>query len=378
MPPEHEVTGSNPVGRTPVLLGHLAVAGWPFCSFPGVAVLLLRLAVASILLAAGACAPASAGRGAPTSNDAPRRSDGVARDLREELLQRVRSTPGEVSVALVDLESGATVGISEDVVMHAASTMKMPVLLELFRQAAEGRFSLTDSVQVRNDFTSIADGSRYALSEEDDSEHQLYRLVDRRLPRLELARRMIVRSSNLATNLLIEEMGAAAVRETMRELGAAEMVVLRGVEDIPAFERGMNNTTTARALATVMAAIARCERGDVARALQPLAPTDCRRITDILAEQEFRDRIPAGLPAGTRVANKTGWITGIAHDAAIVCPPGRAPYVLVVLTRGIDDDSASVAVARDLSAIAWSAMGAATGVDRSQRDHGARVPGAKP
>lgn len=328
----------------------------------------LRILLLVALTGAAGCAPVmppppvDSGRDSASavrsSTDLVRREsrDAATRALRERLLRRVRSAPGEVSVALVDLESGATVGISDDVVMHAASTMKVPVLLELFRQAAEGRFALADSLPVRNAFTSIADGSRYTLNEDDDSEHELYRLVGGRLSRMELARRMITRSSNLATNLLIEEVGAAAVRRTMRALGAAGMVVLRGVEDIPAYEREMNNTVTARALATTLVAIARCERGDMARALEPLVPADCLHITGILAEQEFRDRIPAGIPSGTRVANKTGWISGIAHDGAIVYPPERAPYVLAVLTRDIAEDSASVAVARDLSAIAWSAL----------------------
>ncbi|CAN5295272.1 N/A [soil metagenome] len=324
----------------------------------------MRVLLPLLIAAVAACLPAATTGDEPPASS-PQRADAAVQgpqgeaaihDLRRRLFERARSAPGEVSVALVDLESGAAIGIADDVVMHAASTMKVPVLLELFRQAAEGRFALADSVRVRNEFTSIADGSRYALSEEDDSEHELYRLIGRRLSRMELARRMIARSSNLATNLLIEEVDAASVRRTMRELGAAETVVLRGVEDIPAYERGMNNTTTARALARVFAALARCERSEPIPALEPLTASDCRRITAVLQEQEFRDRIPAGLPAGIRVANKTGWISGIAHDAAIVYPPCRAPYVLVVLTRGISEDSTSIAVARDLSAIAWAGL----------------------
>ena len=190
------------------------------------------------------------------------------------------------------------------------------------------------------------DGSRYALTPGDDSEGELYGMVGQELARVELARRMIVRSSNLATNILIEEVGAEAVRRTLAGLRAADVRVLRGVEDGPAYERGLNNTTTAAGLARVLASIARCESGDVPPALAPLRPEDCRRMTDLLAAQEFTDRIPAGLPRGVRVANKTGWITAIDHDAAIVYPPGRAPYVLVVLTRGFADRAVSGGGAR--------------------------------
>ena len=168
---------------------------------------------------------------------------------------------------------------------------------------------------------------------------------------------MIVRSSNLATNLLIEEVGAERVRETMSGIGAGEMHVLRGVEDIPAYEAGMSNTTTARALTRVMEVIARCERGDVHEALAPLTAEDCAAMTGILAEQAFTAKIPAGLPDGMRVANKTGWITAISHDAAIVYPEDRAPFVLVVLTRGLEREEVAAEAIASVAAALWDAIG---------------------
>lgn len=301
-------------------------------------------------------APRAGGGAVEVAEAGPRPGDAVLVALSRSLGERIASAPGEVAVTLVDLETGTRFAFNGDESMHAASTMKVPVLVELFRQAAEGRYRLDDPVRIRTTFTSIADGSRYTLTPGRDSEDALYRLEGRTLPRVELARRMIVRSSNLATNILIEDVGAAAVRETMAELGAADMNVLRGVEDIPAFERGMNNTTTADALAAVLAAIANCERGEIAPALEPLRADDCGRITGILADQEFTDGIPAGVPTGVRVANKTGWITGIDHDAAIVYPPGRAPYVLVVLTRGIQEEPVSARTIRDLSELTWTGL----------------------
>ena len=134
------------------------------------------------------------------------------------------------------------------------------------------------------------------------------------------------------------------------------MNVLRGVEDIPAYEAGMSNTTSARALARVMATIARCEAGDVHPALAPLSPEDCAEMVGILADQEFTEQIPAGLPPGTRVANKTGWITRIAHDAAIIYPDGRAPYVLVVLTWGMLEPEVAAAAIANISAVAWEKL----------------------
>ena len=154
---------------------------------------------------------------------------------------------------------------------------------------------------------------------------------------------MITRSSNLATNNLIDRLGAASIRSTMDSIGASAMHVRRGVEDGPAFRKGINNETTAVGLAAVFKAIARC-RG-VSRA-------SCDAMNDILAAQEFNKMIPAGLPAGTRVAHKTGWITGIRYDGGIVHPERREPWVLVLLTRGFDDpataDTLGAALSREI------------------------------
>ncbi len=276
--------------------------------------------------------------------------------MRQLLRDAASEVPAEVAAVVVDLETGERAGVHDDVVMHAASTMKVPVLLELYRQAAIGERSLDEGVPVRNEFTSIADGSRYSLDPESDGETDLYGRVGGEMTLAELARRMIVRSSNLATNLVIEEVGAGRVRELMAAIGAGEMNVRRGVQDIPAFEAGMSNTTTARALATVMETIARCEGGVVHEALLPLRPAGCRAMTGILAGQEFTQRIPAGVPEGARTANKTGTITRIAHDAAIVYPEGRAPYVLVVMTRGLEGTEVADAAIREVSEAVWRAL----------------------
>jgi len=155
---------------------------------------------------------------------------------------------------------------------------------------------------------------------------------------------MITRSSNFATNTLIALVGAENVTRTMRSLGARRIQVLRGVEDGKAFDKGLNNTTTARDLAIILRAI---EEGKAA------PPAATRQMLGILLAQEFNEKIPAGLPAGTRVAHKTGEITAVSHDAAIVYLPGRKPYVLVVLTRGIPDGNHSSKLIADLSALVY-------------------------
>jgi beta-lactamase class A len=156
---------------------------------------------------------------------------------------------------------------------------------------------------------------------------------------------MIVRSSNLATNELIELVSAASVTATARELGAERLSVLRGVEDQKAFDKGMINTTTSRDLAILLAGI---ENGKV------LSGGSSAVMREILLAQEFNDKIPAGLPAGTRVAHKTGEITAVSHDAAIVYPGGRKPYVLVVLTKGVRESAQSSALIADISRMVWN------------------------
>lgn len=264
--------------------------------------------------------------------------------LERALRDRIAREQAEVGVAFVDLETGRRVSINGDLVVHAASTMKVPVLLEALRRHDEGTLRLDERIGVTNEFRSIADSSTYSLSAEDDSDAALYERVGETATVRELLERMITRSSNLATNIMLERFPAADVRTTLARIDAEDMKVLRGVEDIPAFERGMNNTTTADAFARVLEALARCRL---------LTAESCETGIGILAKQEFDDMIPAGVPAGTRVANKTGWITRIQHDGAIVYPPGRAPYVLVVLTRGFDDTDAGDRLGADLSRIVW-------------------------
>ncbi len=263
--------------------------------------------------------------------------------LRSNLGAGPRPTGVEVGLALLDLGSGDSLWSNAQWRVHAASTMKLPVLIELAQRVDAGEFTWDWPVLVRNEFTSIVDGSTYQLAPEpvlDSLEGQL-------IPARVLASLMITRSSNFATNLLVAELGAPQIQATARRLGADSIVVLRGVEDQKAFDRGLSNTTTARDLAVLLAAIAQ------GRAASESSTTV---MLDILSHQEFRAGIPAGLPPGTRVASKTGNITGINHDAALIFPPGRAPYVLVILTKGFATPSAAEAWMATTSGDVWQAL----------------------
>jgi len=270
--------------------------------------------------------------------------------LRRALPADTAPTGTEVGVALLDLGSGDSLWINASWRVHAASTMKVPVLIELARRVDAGRYGWDWPVLVHNEFRSIVDGSSYRLNPADDSDSTLYAREGDSLSARDLAWLMITRSSNLATNLLVAQLGAPAIQATARALGADSIVVLRGVEDQKAFDRGLNNTTTARDLVVLLAAIA---RGRAA------ADSSTALMLDILSHQEFRHGIPAGVPPGTRVASKTGNLTAINHDAALIFPPGRAPYVLVILTRGFPDQPSAERYMAGASRLAWQGLVAA-------------------
>lgn len=277
--------------------------------------------------------------------------------LRQKVDARIARVPGaEAGIAYVDLESGETLFVKADSAFHAASTMKVPVMMEIFRSARAGRLSMDQGIMVVNRFSSIADGSPYSLDPGSDSDTTLYRRVGQRVPVDTLLRLMITRSSNLATNILIALVGAEEVTRVMRGLGAERIQVRRGVEDGKAYDRGLNNTTTARDLALILRAI---EEG------RDLSPDDRRSMLEILHAQEFNDKIPAGVPKGVRVAHKTGEITAHSHDAGIVYPPGRRPYVLVVLTRGIPDGRTADKLVADISALVYAHSTARAGGNTS-------------
>jgi beta-lactamase class A len=284
--------------------------------------------------------------GVAAALQAPPRTRLVEDSLRARIARRIAEVPGAtVGVAFRDLARGDTLYLGADERFHAASTMKVPVMIELFRQIDRGQLSLGQRLALKNEFTSIVDGSPYALSPGDDSDSLVYSWVGTRATVHDLIEHMITRSSNLATNTLITLVGAARANATAHALGAKDIQVLRGVEDGKAFAAGMNNMTTARDLAALMTAI---ETG--AAASRP--STDSMRA--ILLRQEFNERIPAGLPPGTPVAHKTGEITGHNHDAAIVYPTGRGPYVLVVLTRGIEEPNVANSLIADISRFVYA------------------------
>lgn len=266
-------------------------------------------------------------------------------NLRAAVLAEYSKQPsGTFALAFKDLSSGEKLFINAQERFHAASTMKTPVMIETYKQAAEGKFKITDIVVVKNSFKSIVDGSMYSLDALNDSEQDLYTRVGSKLTIFDLLFRMITRSSNLATNNIIDLIGAKNVNKTMHSYGVKKMEVLRGVEDSKAFEAGLNNTTNAADLLLVY------ERLATGRAVNK---TKSKAMIDILFHQHFSNKIAGKLPKDVKVANKTGSIVGVMHDSGIVFLPDGRKYVIVMLSRGIDSEELSTETLANVSRIVY-------------------------
>ncbi len=240
----------------------------------------------------------------------------------------------DISLSVHDLETGRELNLRADESYHPASTVKTHLMMEVFRQARVGQLSLDDPLTIFNSFPSIVDGSPYSLSATDDSETSLYGRIGETESVRELIRLMIARSSNLATNILFEKIGAQAVNEFLAELGIQGVSFIRGMYDLLALKSGMNNSGSARGLTQTMRLIA---EGKV------VSKQASDEMIGILLGQEFNESIPGLLPEGTRVAHKTGWSDDFYHDTGIVFPENRKPYAISIMTRGFAEDKANEA-----------------------------------
>jgi len=264
-------------------------------------------------------------------------------ELEQIIQDRISEVEGDFAVAFQHLdnpEEQLLINAREE--FHAASTMKTPVMLEVYKQAEAGELSLDDSVLVKNEFYSIVDSSTYSLSPDDDSYSELYEQIGTKQSLRDLVYHMIISSSNLATNIVIELVGADKVTQMLREIGANDIQVRRGVEDSKAYQQGLNNTTTAYDLMRLFEVIAQQEvvSGQASRAM-----------IDILLDQRFNEMIPAQLSDDVRVAHKTGWITGLHHDSGIVFLPNGENYILVLLSKNLTDEDAGVQALADVSKV---------------------------
>jgi beta-lactamase class A len=262
-------------------------------------------------------------------------------DLQTIIESVIENEEGTYALFYKDLNNpDLQITINPDTMFHAASTMKTPVMIEVFRQAEEGRFSIYDSIEIENRFYSIVDSSEFSLELDPEADDPYESRVGETATIYDLTHAMIIYSSNIATNLIIDLVGAENTTETMRELGADSIQVLRGVYDMKAYDRGLSNRTSARDLAIILESIADGEVVD-AEASQLML--------DILQDQFYKDIIAGDLPEEVVVASKSGFITGVRHDSGLVYLPDGRSYLLVYLSKNVPDEERSVAVGASIS-----------------------------
>lgn len=270
-------------------------------------------------------------------------SDSIStvKELEADIKSVLEDEEGTYAVFYKDLNNPELkITINPDTIFHAASTMKTPVMIEVFKQAEEGRFSIYDSIEIENTFYSIVDSSEFSLELDPNADDPYEARVGEMATIYDLTKAMITYSSNIATNLIIDLVGAENTTQTMRELGADSIQVLRGVYDMKAYDQGLSNRTTARDLAIIFESIADGQVVD-AKASQLML--------DILEEQFYKDIIAGDLPNEVIVASKSGFITGVRHDSGLVYLPDGRSYLLVYLSKNVPDEERSVAVGASIS-----------------------------
>ncbi len=261
--------------------------------------------------------------------------------LKDSIKEIISSKKGEYAILYQDLKNPKnSLYVNEKENFHTASTMKTPVMIEVFNQISLGKFKLDDTLLVKNEFKSIVDSSLYSMDIGRDTGDSIYDLLNIYVSIKYLIKQMITVSSNLATNILIDLVDAKNVNKTMRKLGANDIQILRGVEDMKAFDKKLNNTTTAYDMYLIYKAL---YDGVI------INKDYCNQMIDILKQQEHNVVIPGLLPNGTIVAHKTGTIDNVVHDCGIVYTNNGKDYVLIYLSKNVESNNISINTGAQIS-----------------------------
>ncbi len=266
-----------------------------------------------------------------------------AEDLRSAWDAELDGRVGSFSLVLAPA-SGEPVTRDPDLPHYAASTVKTAVLCALLADRSAGLPAASGSIVVHDDFESAAGGS-FRLLQSDDQDDETWARLGTEVDLMQLAGAMITTSSNIAMDLLVERLGFDSVRRFLAAAGLDRSLRLdRLIGDTGAQAAGLTNTVTAAGLAALIGGLA---DGTL------LGREDADAALAVLARQEHREMIPAGLPAGTWSASKGGWVQGVNHDVALVRAASAPPYVLAVCTTHNLDPAAGTALVARLSAITW-------------------------
>jgi len=261
-----------------------------------------------------------------------------------ELSELAASRQARISVWFGGLDGSPWLARDADLVHHPASTVKLPLFVALHRATDAGELDLDEKIAVQDRLPSVVPGRTYVTTHDYDQDDAVWDRLGSAASLRWLAERAIIRSSNLATNLLIDRVGIDAVNAVYDDLGTPTSRLARGIQDSPGGDAGLDSTATAADLAAVL-------RGVATRTAA--ASTACEQIEAVLARCEDNDGLPAGLPDGTYVAHKPGWIDHVCHDVGIVRPEHEAPFVLAVMTGAPLPEAAGFRLVADVAALCW-------------------------
>jgi len=241
-----------------------------------------------------------------------------------------------LGISFYDSQTTLNWSYNADAYFHAASTIKLAVLVGVYGEVWRGKLTADAPVHVRNRFSSIVENRPFTLNLEYEPNQEVAKKLGKTMSVRDLAYHMITTSSNFATNLLIDVVGIQAIQRGLEELKIEGVMMLRGVQDEAAFQAGLNNQVTASGLLKLLRLIAEG---------RAWSPEICAQMLEILLDQRFKSGIPAGLPGDVHVAHKTGNISTVHHDAGIIYMGNRNPYFLVILTQFPAEARRSSAVA---------------------------------
>jgi beta-lactamase class A len=263
-----------------------------------------------------------------------------------------RDPAGTWSVWAGPVDGDAWLAVDADAQHYAASTMKLPLVMAAYRLADEGLLDLDSTAEIRNEFASMQDGSAFGLDRDDDSDKETWARTGQPATLRWLASRAIVRSGNLATNLVLDAVGIEPVRKLLDDLGCEKTTFVRGIEDCVARDAGMQNLATAADLARMLQAVW-ADAHETSAATGVLTSPAAHEVLDVLGAQQIADALPRRLPPGTRVAHKSGWVDGVDHDAGIVFHPDTGPYVFAMCTTSTLPRAEAADVVATTARAAW-------------------------
>jgi beta-lactamase class A len=255
---------------------------------------------------------------------------GPLADLRAQLATLSLRAPGHVAMEVKDLHTGLSSAVNPSASMPAASTIKIPVMVEVFKQLAAGNFDLNTRVALLQSDKDWGSGSICDAS------------VGRRYRVAQLLRAMIDVSDNTASNMLIRLVGRSNVNDTMTALGLVHTHLRDYI----------------RTQGSSIRYALRSSPSDMVRLLTQMAKDQLidqwssREMIAILSGQRHNTLLPEPLPSGVQIAHKTGTLDDTLNDVGIVYA-AQEPYVIAVMTTRLPSLGAGRSFIRRVSSIAY-------------------------